>query len=237
MMSNQADQKCSSLTISTDRVRKLLTACVVGLTLAGLVFVWIRFSFPDASLKLSRFDLNGEGNIPAWYQAMTLLAAAMLLAVIANAKQRTGDSFRVHWSLLALGFVLLSFDEAAELHERLIDPLNAITDFSGVLHFAWVVPGGFAVLLVLLGFGRFLCALPRRTRRFFLVAAGLYLGGALGLELWEGWVASHRGMANLLFYLLTVVEEAMEMIGIATFLVGLVDYLSQQEPDVTLRFR
>lgn len=67
-----------------------------------------------------------------------------------------------------------------------------------MLYFAWVIPYAVFAVVVAVAFVRFLGHLPSRTRLGFLVSGGLYVSGALGLELLE-----MAGVVLLLSTLLT----------------------------------
>src|SRR5678815_2234321 len=62
-------------------------------------------------------SLSYEANVPNFYQAALLLACATLLSLSAMAARRRGDGFIGRWWILACGFLYMSFDEAAQLHE------------------------------------------------------------------------------------------------------------------------
>ena len=78
---------------------------------------------------------------------MLLLTAAALLAVCAAGAPVRGSIGRRAWASLALLFVALSLDEHSGLHEMLGPPIRRGWDATGVLHFAWVVPGAAPLLL------------------------------------------------------------------------------------------
>ena len=85
----------------------------------------------------------------------------------------------------ALGFVVMAFDEGWSIHETLVNPIRSLLGSSrlGIFYFAWVVPGIAIVLALGLYFLGFLRRLPGLTRRQFILAAALFLGGAIGMEL------------------------------------------------------
>jgi hypothetical protein len=98
----------------------------------------------------------------------------------------------------------------------------------GIFYHSWVVLGAAVVLIVGIAYLGFLRALPARTRNWVLVAAFLYVGGALGLELVEGFYADRLGKVysrSGLQIVLTHIEEAMEMSGTVTFLYAVLAYL------------
>ena len=71
----------------------------------------------------------------------------------------------------------------------------------------------------------FLLQLPRRTARLFMAAGGIYLSGAVGLEI-LGNSMSLQSLKNTLGYSMqTLAEEGLEMLGVVLFLYALLDYM------------
>ena len=105
----------------------------------------------------------------------------------------------------------------------------------GYLYYAWVVPA--AIILCLLGvwYLPFLRALPRATRRRFIGAGLLYVGGALGVELLGGrWITEHG--RTLTFFLVVTLEEVLELTGGLTFFDALVRHLGTRRATLAVRF-
>ena len=82
----------------------------------------------------------------------------------------------------------------------------------------------------------FLLRLPRRTAVAFAVAAAIYLGGALGTELVEGWWREGHGHRNLTYHLLVSTEEGLEMLGVICFINALLAYLATYYGEVRVGF-
>lgn len=181
------------------------------------------------------FDLGQERNVPTLYSSLTLLLCAALLAIIAYAQAEKGNGSVHHWSALAGIFVLLSLDEALMLHEGVAAPVRAAMSTSGPLYFAWIIPYGIAVLMVAAVYLRFLYRLPESTRRLFMLAAALYLGGALGMEAIEGAAFERIGSHNLLYVSLYTLEELLEMSGVAVFMYALAAYIANEMQELRLR--
>lgn len=172
------------------------------------------------------FDLGQEHNVPTYYSSLALFVCAILLALIALGHAQNAASSVRHWSGLATIFVLLSFDEALVLHEQLAPPVRAAVDASRAFYFAWIIPYGAAVLLLGLVYLRFLMRLPAGTRRLFLFAGTLYVGGAIGMEVIEGVVFTTTGARTPLFVSLYTVEELLEMTGVGVFMYALAAYIA-----------
>ncbi|MBD2258598.1 hypothetical protein [Pseudanabaena sp. FACHB-2040] len=121
----------------------------------------------------------------------------------------------------------LSLDEAISLHEKLIEPLRAAFDLGGIFYFSWVLPMiGFLGILAFF-YLRFLLDLSLRSRRLFLLASGMYISGAIGVEMINGLLWESANAATPLYGAFTTLEEFLEMIAISIFIYALLAYLSE----------
>jgi hypothetical protein len=159
------------------------------------------------------FLFEGEANLPTLFNAALLAGNATLAALIGLVAQRTGRRWHLHWIALAGILALLAFDETARLHEQLGVVGRMVVERAGIFFFAWVVPGGAFALVVAIAFLRFVVALDPGLRRQVMLAGALYVGGALGVELWGASHASVHGIDNVRFMLICTVEETLEMLG------------------------
>ena len=187
---------------------------------------------------LAMINLDGEHNLPALFSIGLLLCASMLLALIAilEGKHRAPDVSK--WMILAAGFVLMALDEALAIHEKAIEPLRALLggENLGIFFFAWVIPGIALVAALGVFFLPFMLRLPRRTAIAFAISAAIYLGGALGVELVEGWWREGHTHRNLVYHFLVSLEEGMEMIGIVAFIHALLHYMAARYGEVRFGF-
>jgi hypothetical protein len=214
----------------------LLLAIIVCLVSFSLWGQYIRF-FPGnidirgawhefaIDLLSHEFYMDAEGNIPTYFNSILLFIPAVLLAIIAVWKNSRMDRFRFHWMLLALLFLLLSFDEAAVLHEKLIKPMRAALDLGGIFYFGWVIPGLIIVGLLAIAFLRFFLHLDRRFKVLFFVSMTLYFGGVLGGEMVSGYFAESLGQKNFIYAAVASMEESVEMIGASFFIFSLLKYI------------
>lgn len=182
-------------------------------------------------LLMSAFYLDGEGNIPTFANALMLFIPALLLAFIGSWKNAVRDKFRFHWIGLALVFLLLSFDEASVLHERLIKPMRNFVDAGGAFHFAWVVPGIIAVALFGLTFLMFFLHLDKKFKILFFVSLAVYIGGVIGGEMVSGYYAANLGQKNFTYAVVASLEESVEMIGCSFIIFSLLEYIKTHLPD------
>jgi hypothetical protein len=208
----------------------VLTLAVLGAILPSPAHeLWLgRESHMLGALGM-RFHLNGEGNIPAFYSALQLLACALALALIARVSWQTKSRWRFHWALLSLGFLYLSFDEAAQLHE-ILSIIGRSHATGPTNHAIWVGPAMVAVVPIGLIFVPFVLALPLQTALLMVVSGMLFLGGAVGIELIQAEIDDVRGLA---YHGHVVLEEALEMFGIALFLFTVLQVLATHVTTVT----
>jgi hypothetical protein len=247
---SQAEQESSSLMslavasrelkiqIFPRRTSQFLLLVVLTLVLASLVGKFTQYFLPDYFMRdflAELFNVDSEQNIPALYSWSVLLLCSILLATIAHAKKVAGESYVRHWASLSIIFLFLSLDEAVSLHEYLSGPMKSALNTSGFLTFAWVIPFAIFVIVCFLAFLRFLTALPAKTRRLFLLAGSIYVGGAMGMELVGGYYADLYGKQNMMYAMMATIEEFFEMLGIVVFIYALLSYMSSYMKGVSLR--
>lgn len=187
---------------------------------------------------LAMISMDGENNLPALFSTLLLFCASLTLALIAVLESRHEGVDVSKWAILAAGFMLMAVDEALSFHEMLIAPLRALLGGRqlGIFFFAWVIPGLALVCVLSAFFLRFLFRLPRRTAIAFAISAAVYLGGALGIELIEGWWREAHGHRNLTYHVLVSLEEGMEMAGVILFIHALLGYIAERFGEVRLAF-
>ena len=167
------------------------------------------------------FDVDEENNLPSWFSGFLLLNPAFFLWLCARRKRAEGDPWSRHWQILALGFLLLSIDEVAGLHES----VNSSIEMS------WAWGGGLIAAVGGLAYLPFLRALPRRTAVGFVVAGLLFVGGAVGVELYTDRFADARQLDTLAYNLWTLPEEGLEMGAVILFVAALLAYMRDDGRD------
>jgi hypothetical protein len=226
-----------SIHISAQKTIQCLITIISCLALTGAIsacFWLIEFSFPSSEWFYGLFSLDEELNIPAWYSSFMLLSASALLAVITTIK-KTDKYFR-YWKNLSLIFLFLSLDEAFSFHEILIIPaLRETFNLLPIFFHTWVMFGIPAVIFFVFKYLRFLLDLPKTTRYLFLLAATLYLSGALGMEMTSGLLRVHFGQLSASTTIAIVIEELLEMVGTATFIYALLIYFSSLKEVINLK--
>jgi len=219
----------SSRKIITVLFRIAIICCVLG-ALGQSIEV---LTGKENVLGLAAFDLNEEGTVSAWFSSMLLLSASALLGIIALARREL--RFGRHWRWLAGIFLYLSLDEALSIHEE-IKLARAVLDESNFLYGdAWVFVGAAFVAVVALSYRRFLLMLPSQIRVWMLTAGGLYVAGAVGMEIVGGYFDSLWGRETLIRVAAITIEEGLEMVGVICFIHSLL--LCWREWNIGLRFQ
>jgi hypothetical protein len=244
--------------VSSRRIVRAMLLAALVLTFASLAgelgrIPWGRKE-PLLDMVLAPLKVGADTSIPTWYSSIALLLCSVLLATIAATKKRQGERYATHWGVLSAIFLILSVDEVARIHE-MVGNLSSysvvkLAGFSpgGFVYYFWVVPGAVFVLAVLLAYARFLLHLPRRTRLLLLVAGGVFVAGAIGVEMLGSRlvfdVVQSRGKlrnasvdAQVMIEVAVAIEELLEMLGVVILVYALLSYTGFAAKGVTLRFR
>lgn len=235
----QADAP-AKLAIRPEPVRKFLITALVLLGGADIITQTINAtlspSFPGWVQLEKLFNLDREFSFPTWYSIILLASAALLLGLIAWAAYRERDVMWKYWGALAAIFTGLSIDEQVLGHESVGQAVGEQITSGGIFFYAWVVPGAIAVAILGLIFIPFLRYLPRRTRVSFVIAAALYLGGALVMEMLSGIVADNEEIDNLFYATMTSIEEILEILGASFFILTLLSEVERRLPGLSISF-
>ncbi|MBR8826931.1 MAG: hypothetical protein DSM107014_03335 [Gomphosphaeria aponina SAG 52.96 = DSM 107014] len=227
-----------NLAISPLNIAKRLTLGVVVLTILSVIFATGNYVFGYNPEWTKMLNLDREMNFPTWYSALMLGFASFLLRAIALGKALEHNRFYPQWKLLAKIFVFLAIDEVLSIHEILIIPdLRKALNLPGIFYSVWVIPGIIVVVIFLKKYWKFTQHLPKRSRFHFMLAAMLYIGGALGMEMVGGLYAHLQGKQNIVYALIANLEEVMEMMGIIVFIYGLLYYMGKWQDNFQLEVK
>ncbi|WP_051478922.1 hypothetical protein [Arthrobacter sp. H5] len=190
-------------------------------------------SFDDIHFWFYFFDVGREINVPTWFSSGMWIVAGGIAGYYA----RQASQFRLSWWLFATVCVVFSIDEMLELHERLDvigHELSELLPFN--LGFVWVIPGAILALTVVLLLLRLVLSLPNGVRNGLLAAGVVFVGGGLGFETLAGLALAENGLAPQ-FFMLTLTEETLEMIGIALCMAALVHLIEYRRADGGTTYR
>ncbi|RKD91375.1 peptidase M48 Ste24p [Mangrovibacterium diazotrophicum] len=223
------------LKIKATRVFRLLLAIMVILLVANCIVVWLKVSTGDGSHSyIKLFDFNKESNVPTFFSSMLLLLTALLLFYIGFVHQSQESRLKRYWFGLAVGFLYMSIDESAQIHEVVNGLIQMKFNLTGFFHYAWVLPFGIIASIVgVVYLIKFLPFIPGRIRTLFWISGGIYVAGAIGFEMIGGKVEDSGG-SDVLYAVLYTFEEFFEMLGVSLFLYALLIYV-QDELRVTIK--
>ncbi|SPP64679.1 Multidrug resistance protein (Efflux pump/antiporter) [Nitrospira lenta] len=232
----------ASIRLQPSRITLVLAAVASCLVLLSFTSQFLRYGLGHDYLygllpiTEELFHVDREQNISTLFSVTLLLCSGSLLVLIALMKRQRQDPDVSKWMILAGGFFYLATDEGWSLHERLIEPVRGLLGHGdlGIFYFAWIIPAMAGVALLGVLFLGFLFRLPSSTRRSFIIAGALYLGGAIGIEMLGGRYAELHGLKNLTYQLFAHLEESLEMAGIILFIHTLLHYLAEQYPEIRL---
>ena len=231
-----------TVTISPNRILKFLLGIDIGLAIAG-VLSSLSLYFIDRNIAplAMRFNLGAEESLPTWYSSFQLLGCAALLLLIGLRARRQKKPFFRHWLGLAGLFLYISIDEIATFRESLAQLSKPHVNTTGLFYYSWVIVAIPIVILLAALYFKFVFHLPRRIKHLVILAGGIFLAGAIGLEMVTALIHSSSGSqvlaeasagVNLAYSLVTTIEETLEIIGVTVFLYALLLYIKKD--DITI---
>ncbi len=214
-----------SLDLPLRSLRRLLGTVIAVLAIAGVASEahWFASGTEDAEDLMRALSLSEEHNVPTWWSALLHLTSGLLLALVAREARRSGAPHPRRWTFLSLLFLYISLDETVMLHEGLN---RVIQGGRGAFYFDWIIPASGILLALGVVYLPFVLDLPRRTRRDFVRAGAVFVGGALLMEVPLGLWTDANGSSNMGYVLIDAVEEVLEMIGASMFLVAVLRHLA-----------
>lgn len=202
---------------STDRLATRIVRPLLAIELLLVALYWLKILCGDPPLLNPLCDLDGEANIPAWFSSAQLLTIAITLWT-AN-RFRTDKLLPSRWflNLLATGFLLLSLDETAQVHETITGVIGSrYADWAPLLvssHKAFAVLALIGVYGVLHYFYKDARAAWRWSRRectICLIGVCVVILGGSVLEA-IGYIYLQKG--SLAYQIEVTAEEFLEMFG------------------------
>jgi hypothetical protein len=224
------------LPLSPARVAVALGAVGVLLVLAGIAGEVSRLAFGHGQLGgvVPLFNLDAEGNLPSYFSALLLLAASAGVALIARLRAQHRLPHVRTLGVLAVILLFLSLDEATAIHELLSGPVRDSLDLDGILYYAWVIVYGAAVVVFIAVFAPRLRQVEPMTRRLLALAVGVYLAGALGLELAQSaYTESTDGADDAIYAAFTTLEETLEIAAVILLVYTILRALQRQSGEGT----
>lgn len=226
------------LSLEPRGVARSLTAITAGFACGQIgVIVALQAGYPSVYGLVPLFNLDEELNLPSFYSVLLLLGASLACAAHWRVTHVLRQRARLGWGLLTSGFLVMALDEGFSFHERITEPLRARigANASGLLYDTWVLPALAVVLAVGSALLPWLRSLERRHLLRYLVSGAVYLGGAVGIEMFEGrWEEVHR--QDLVYNIFVLFEETGEMLGTVLFIRAALEHLRERVGRLTLEF-
>lgn len=177
----------------------------------------------------SLFDLDAEQTIPDWFSALQLALVGLVFMLKARQPDVAHGLSPRFILLVGAGFLFLSADEAASIHERigaLLKKTRSAPGFKGG-HGLWMLPYAVLGLLLLWANLRSVAIMLTRYRRASLLMLGgfgVILVGAVGLEALS-YQYLRGGDTPGLYVVEVACEEFLEMFGASVMLYGALQFL------------
>ncbi len=219
-----------SLTLRPARVLFFLVCCIGVLALLNAITLVseYKYGYDHAKGLVPMFRLNAERNIPTFFSTCLLLTTSALCFTVGKGLTGTDAFLARYWHALSVIALYLAADEASHIHEMLDDNKELWTAglFSptGVLDGPWVVVYGILVIAFCAIFARFFFRLGWKYKFIFGLAGGIFVSGAIGLEMIGAAEYSAYG-DTLLHEVINSTEEVMEMTGVSLAIFGLLTYM------------
>jgi hypothetical protein len=205
--------------VAADRAVPVLLAGVLLVSLAGLSGALVRagvlhLDLPGLAGWGAATDPDLPTGAPSWFECALLVLAALVAWTAADDARADGDPRAGSWRGLAVGALVLSIDELTAVHQTVVAPVARLLGGGLPGDLAWGVVAVPAVVAAGVAGAGLLRSLPRSTSSGLVVAAALYVGGAVLLDVVGTALRSAVESGSLLLASASVVEEAMEMLGI-----------------------
>jgi hypothetical protein len=125
-------------------------------------------------------------------------------------------------------------DEGAVIHEIFADPLQQAFHAGGFFAFGWQILAIPLVAIFGVAYLRFLFHLPGHMQKLFVLACGMYIGGALFADGISASQWSADTGVSMIYLSIATVEELLEMMGVVVFIYGLLRYIVEMNHLVVL---
>jgi hypothetical protein len=212
--------------LNADRLFRIHAGIIVALLAAYAIvnLVALGLGRPRIFGLVALLDLNGERNIPAVFSFVALLAAALIASLIGQRSRIGGRRHAWRWQVLGLTLGYMALDESLEWHEHIGRLFRFGYALPGGWHYSWIIPYAAllaAVVAVCLPLVR---SLPSVTRNALILAGGIFVAGAAGMEVIAGLLSTYSPEEVALYRLAVAIEEGAEMFAIALLIRTMVDY-------------
>lgn len=181
------------------------------------------------------FDMDQEKNLPTFFSTFLAVIASALLLAISAIKKKTVRPWKL-WAGLSVIFLLIAIDDFTAMHEHLSRPVHDLFNAQGLLYFAWIIPYGLFVMVLAGIYGRFVFQMPTHIRNGLLLAATIFMAGAIGFELLGGKLVEYSQTSKTTFYgVIVTIKESLELAGMIVFIHTLLNYIEDVQKNILLQ--
>ena len=218
-----------NITLNRKKIVKFLMLIALLLIFIHTVILCIYYYVgdPEKFDFVRMFDLDMERNVPTLFSSLIFAISSFLFYLLSRLPKEQEKGGRRYWLGLSFVFIFLSFDESAKIHEQIGDYTENFVDASGFLHYPWVISYSILVLVLAAFYLRFFLKMERKIFWSFVLAAVIFLTGALGFELLGANESSQHGTATVTYSVLYTIEESLEMFGVIYLIYILLGLLNQ----------
>jgi hypothetical protein len=170
---------------------KRATKIFISLIIIELLFCAIYFTdflLNEPNWRIHElFNLDEEANIPSWFSTIQLFMIGLIAIATAQSEHYRRPPSKWGLTLFGFGFIYLSLDEGAVLHEKFTYEFHNhpwVPYFNGV-HGIWIVIYMGVAIVVLSILGRdiwTICKTLRRESLIFIIGVLQLLAGTGGSE-------------------------------------------------------
>ena len=169
-------------------------------------------------------NIDKEANIPTWFSSVQLFVIGFLFFLLFHNRNIAPEMPEKLLGIISLGFIFLSLDEAAQIHEGISKAFKHISwmPYLKNIHNLWILPYISLIFIFLLGFHKDLWKFAQNYRQSFLfMAIGffIFILGGLFFEIlsYQFLIGTAR---DLLYDCEVTMEEFLEMSGASLILYG-----------------
>lgn len=225
------------LIISRQWIVAVLAVLVAGI-IAASVLQDILVAQGVVRDKLYLLDVDAEVSFNNWYSLLLHYTCFLLLTLIGAQKLAAKDRSGYQWLILALVFLFLSSDEALSIHEKIAVFINHFWHFSGWFFYSWIIPWFILTVVGFISFIPWLRAIPGRIRWQMIIAAVVFVTGAVILESAGSKLFTLGfGKESWPYRVETNFEEGMELAGLVLFIDALLRYQVATASRLVLQLR
>ena len=167
--------------------RKVLRALILCELLFCVIYFY-DFLLSHPILRISKlFDLDSEASIPTWFSVIQLYMIGLISLLVAFNKRTVPPPSKSGLILFGLGFLYLSLDEEASIHEKMTYEFynNPLVPYFHGQHGIWIVVYGVVAIILSLILIKDIIAICKsfpKESLIFALGMIIYLAGSAGAE-------------------------------------------------------